>query len=96
MTFFTAMPKLQEGKKKNPLISTPLYSLGKGLDTEWARQQSRQKSTILSSASIPEVRNGIAFLSSYMEKAIMKTTEVDLDQGILVKHLAPASKSLTD
>jgi len=68
-------------EKKFPLISAPLYSLGKGLDTAWARQQSRQKSTILSRASVPEVQNGIALLSFYMEKAVMKTTEVDLDQG---------------
>lgn len=39
---------------------------------------------------------GELLISFYIEKAIMKTTEVDQNQGILVKHLLPASKSLTD
>lgn len=39
---------------------------------------------------------GELLISFYMEKAIMKTTEVDQNQGILVKHLLPASESLTD
>lgn len=89
-TFFTVMPtkrkkkeikKMQE-RKKNPLISTSFYSLGKGLYTTWARQQSRQKSNVVSQTSIPKVQNGKAPLSFCMEKEIMKMMEVDQNQGL--------------
>lgn len=85
-TFFTVRPKLQE-REKIPLILTSFYSLGKGLDTTWARQQSRQKSTAVSTASIPKVQNGKALLSLCMEKEIVKMAEVAQYQGFCQKPL---------
>lgn len=79
------------GRKEKILLSSPpLYGPGEGLDIARARQQSRQN-PIVSRASVPEVQSGIA-----LENATMKTSEVDLDQGILVKHSPPASEPLTD
>lgn len=95
LTFFTVMPKLQEGKQ---FLWFLLHSIA--WERVWTRHgldsRADKNQLFYPGPQFLRCRMGELLISFYMEKAIMKTTEVDQNQGILVKHLLPASESLTD